>query len=473
MQIKKPNLDSVTTINDDGSKYNVHPADVSGSFTLRRRLTAWVLILVYILLPWIKINGFPAVFLDIEHRHFHFFGITLLTEDLWVLFFLISGLAFTLFVASSIIGRVWCGWFCPYTTFLEHIYRRIERLVEGDATKRRALDAAPPTTSKVVKRTIKWSLYILASLILANIFLSYFISLPQLWQNIADGPLAHFKEFSFIVAFTAIFSFCFGWFREQFCIILCPYGRFQSALTDDETITVYYDYNRGEPRGKIRKGDAAPQGDCIDCRRCVNVCPTGIDIRNGLQLECVACSSCIDACNDIMAKVNRPKGLIRYDSAAGIATGKRKIIRPRILLYLAFTMLGAGTLAATFQSKAKPFQVGITRMTNTTFSQTDEGIRNVYLVRITNKRAVPVTYNVTLQPQPGYALDSTSTQITLKSLERKTLTLAVFSPIDHYVGTKELTFTITSDRQITRDVKIRFLGPNARLYKESVKSKQP
>lgn len=467
--MKKPNLTSVTTINEDGSKYTVHPADVSGSFTLRRRITAWVLIVIYAILPWIQINGFPAVFLDIEHRHFHFFGITLLTEDLWVLFFLISGLAFGLFVASSIIGRVWCGWFCPYTTFLEHIYRRIERIIEGDASKRRALDAAPTSASKLVKRLLKWSFYILASLILAHIFLSYFVSIPQLWRNITEGPTAHLKEFLFILSFTAIFTFCFGWFREQFCIILCPYGRFQSSLTDDETVTVYYDYNRGEPRGKIRKEDTTERGDCIDCRRCVNVCPTGIDIRNGLQLECVACSACIDACNDIMKKVNRPQGLIRYDSAAGLATGKRKIIRPRMLLYLAFTMLGAGALLATFRSKAKPFQAGITRMANSTFTQTNEGIRNVFLVRITNKRAIPVTYSVSLAPQPGYRLDSTTTTLTLNSLEDKALTLAVFSPASEYAGTKELTFTITSDNGITDELKARFLGPNARLYKESIK----
>lgn len=471
--MKKPNLDSVTTINQDGSKYNIHPADVKGSFTLRRRLTAWLLILIYVALPWIKINGFPAVFLDIENRHFHFLGITLLTEDLWVLFFLISGLAFTLFVISSVIGRVWCGWFCPYTTFLEHIYRRIERIVEGDASKRRRLDAAPNNSSKILKRIIKWSLYIFASLILANVFLSYFISIPQLWANISDGPAAHLKEFLFIISFTAIFTFCFGWFREQFCIILCPYGRFQSALTDDETVTVTYDYKRGEPRGKKTKIIDTSLGDCIDCRRCVNVCPTGIDIRNGIQLECVACSACIDACNDVMKKIDRPKGLIRYDSAAGIATGKRNLIRPRILLYLAFTMLGAGALAATFKSKAKPFQAGITRMKGNAFTQSDEGIRNHFLIRLTNKRAVPVTYTINLEPEPGYNLDSTSTQLTLTSLEDKSLTLAIFSPIDKYQGTKDLTFTITSDQDVTRQVKIRFLGPSARLYKESIQKAKP
>lgn len=468
-QKQSPNLDTLSTIDKDGSKFNIHPADVKGIFTTLRRLTAWFLILIYIALPWIPVNGYPAVFIDIEHRRFHLFGLTLLTQDFWVFFFLISGLAFTLFVLASLVGRVWCGWFCPYTVFLEHLYRRIERFIDGDAPKRKKLDKAPMTASKATKRTIKWGLYLLASFTLAHIFLSYFISIPGVWKNMHSAPTENITQFLFILAFTGIFTFCFGWFREQFCIILCPYGRFQSALTDDQTVTVFYDFNRGEPRGKKRKDNTENTGDCIDCKRCVNVCPTGIDIRNGLQLECVACSACVDACNDIMRKVKRPTGLIRYDSSAGINTGKRKILRPRILMYLLFTFLGIGALSATFISKAKPFHAGLVRMRNTTYSSTEAGIRNTFVINITNKRNKTVSYTVKLDENSYFVTEEQAIEI--EAHKEASITVSVFSPVEVYDGAKDIQFTVTADDASSLTLSARFLGPSARLYKEDLKKK--
>lgn len=464
---KTPNLDSVTTINDDGSKYNIHPADVKGKFTTLRRLTAWLLILVYIALPWIQINGYPAVFIDLDQLRFHIFGFTLLTQDFWVFFFLISGLAFGLFVLAALVGRVWCGWFCPYTVFLEHIYRRIERIVEGDSTKRKRLEAAAMSSSKAIKRTIKWGLYILASFTLAHIFLAYFISIPEVWKNITQSPTEKFSQFLFILAFTGIFTFCFGWFREQFCIIMCPYGRFQSALTDDQTITVTYDYNRGEPRGKKRQFSIEETGDCIDCRRCVNVCPTGIDIRNGIQLECIACSACIDACDDIMTKVKRPKGLIRYDSTAGIATGKRNIIRPRLFLYLALTLFGLGALTVTFLNEAKPFHVSVTRMQGTTFVASAEGVRNTFAISITNKRNREASFTIQLENKDALHLQIEDRTLTIGALAEDSITLSILSPIKSYTGAADIHFVITADDGSTQKLPATFMGPGARLYKES------
>lgn len=466
-----PNLDSLSTINNDGSKFNIHPADVKGSFTTRRRLTAWFLILVYVALPWIQINGHPAVFINLEEQRFHLFGLTLLTQDFWVFFFIVSGLAFSLFVLASLVGRVWCGWFCPYTVFLEHLYRRIERLIDGDGPKRKKLDAAAMSSSKALKRTIKWGLYVLASFILAHVFLAYFISIPSVWKNMTSAPTENITQFLFILSFTGIFTFCFGWFREQFCIILCPYGRFQSALTDDQTVTVFYDFNRGEPRGKIRKGEEQKTGDCIDCKRCINVCPTGIDIRNGLQLECVACSACVDACDDIMRKVNRPTGLIRYDSSAGINTGKRKILRPRILLYVLFTVLGLGALTATFLSKAKPFYAGLTRMRGTMYISSDDGIRNTFVINITNKRNRQVSYTIELNKKPSQGFEVDDRTLTIAPLEEGSLTLSVFSPVDSYEGAKDIHFTVIADDMSELELPARFMGPNSRLYKEDLQKK--
>jgi cytochrome c oxidase accessory protein FixG len=468
---KTPNLDSVTTINDDGSKYNIHPADVKGSFTTRRRLTAWFLIFVYVALPWIPMNGYPAVFIDLEALRFHFFGFTLLTQDFWVFFFLISGLAFGLFVLAALVGRVWCGWFCPYTVFLEHLYRRIERVVEGDATKRRRLDLAAMSSSKAVKRTIKWSLYILASFILAHVFLSYFISIPRVWKNMTSAPTENVSQFLFILAFTGIFTFCFGWFREQFCIILCPYGRFQSALTDDQTITVTYDHVRGEPRGKIRKFAVEEKGDCIDCRRCVNVCPTGIDIRNGIQLECVACSACIDACNEVMIKVDRPTGLIRYDSTAGVATGKRKIIRPRLFLYFLLTLFGLIALVVTFLNEAQPFSSGVTRMRGTPFVASAEGVRNTFVINIANKRNREASFTIELVDKEAHNLIVDDRTLTLTPLGEDSFTVSILSPIDTYKGGQDINFIISADDGSSHTLPAKFMGPGARLYKETHQKK--
>ena len=374
---------------------------------------------------------------------------------------------FSLFVLAALVGRVWCGWFCPYTVFLEHLYRRIERLVDGDATKRKKLEAAAMSSTKAIKRTIKWGLYILASFTLAHVFLSYFISIPEVWKNVTQSPTEHFSQFLFILAFTGIFTFCFGWFREQFCIIMCPYGRFQSALTDDETITVNYDYNRGEPRGKKRKFSVEETGDCIDCRRCVSVCPTGIDIRNGIQLECVACSACVDACNDIMKKIDRPTGLIRYDSAAGIATGKRKILRPRILLYLLLSLFGLTALSVTFMDKAKPFYAGVTRMRGTTFVASAEGVRNTFVLRLSNKRNRSADFTIILDDKESLGLQADDRQHTVSALGEESLTISVLSPINDYTGAKDIHFIITADDETSQSVPARFMGPSARLYKES------
>ena len=331
-----PNLSSLTTINDDGSRYFLHPGDVSGFWTRVRRLFGWLLIGLYLVLPWIPINGYPAVFLDVENRLFHLFGLTLVPQDMWVMFFAVTGMGFALFFITSLLGRVWCGWACPYTVFLDHVYRRIERWIEGDAPARRKLDAAPWTPTKILKRGVKHLLFVGIAALIAHVFLSYFVSLPRLYGFMHESPLQHATAFGIALFLTLILWFCFGYFREQFCIIMCPSGRLQSALTDSDTVIVGYDAKRGEPRGAAGR----TTGACVDCHRCIQVCPTGIDIRNGLQLECIGCTACIDACDDIMTKLGRPTGLIRYDSQNGFDGLPKRILRPRIYAYSVLALLG-------------------------------------------------------------------------------------------------------------------------------------
>lgn len=456
---KSPNLVSLTTINPDGSHYILHPADVSGRFTFFRRIFGIILIAVYLLLPWIPINGAPALFLDVENRRFHMFGLTLMTQDLWVFFFVISGLGFVLFFITALLGRLWCGWACPYTVFLEHVFRRIERLIDGDATARRKLDRAPSSARKTARRVVKQTLYLIASTLIAHVFISYFVSLPRLYQFMREGPLQHGATFTIISALTAVLWFCFAWLREQFCIILCPYGRIQSALTDDETVVIGYDSVRGEPRGKASDPDA---GDCIDFTRCVQVSPTGIDIRNGLQMECIGCAACIDACNDIMRKINRPEGLVRYDSTKGLEGRKRHILRPRIWLYAGLGMIGLLALGFPAFHKAKPVFAEVSRMRGAPFFVDPTVVRNHYQLRLLNKRNQPVTFEVSLEnPPSGFTLSGLGKSLELAAHAEASRPMIVINDLDQYTVPAELTLKIKAQPgDATINQKIKFLGPN-------------
>lgn len=460
--LKRPNLDSVTTINPDGSHHVLHPADVSGRFSLARRVVAGVLIVIYASLPWITVNGYPAVFLDVENRRFHAMGLTLVAQDLWVLFFAISGVGFLLFVVTAILGRIWCGWACPYTVFLDHVFRRIERWIDGDAAARRKLTAAPLDISKVWKRTLKHGLYLVASALVAHVFLSYFVSIPRLYSFMREAPLQHATAFGVVMMLTAALYFCFAWFREQFCILMCPYGRLQSALTDEDTMIIGYDQARGEPRGKATDPAA---GACVDCNRCVSVCPTGIDIRNGLQLECIGCAACIDACDDIMLKLKRPTGLIRYDSSRGLAGQRRRIFRPRLLAYGVLGTLGLLALAATTWFRARPMNADLTRMRGPSFYVDPEIIRNHYQLRLVNKRNQPVAFAVSLDsPPPGYTFAGWGDSLRLDAMQEIARPLVVIVPKASYHGPVKLNVTIRSEGDsatIRREVM--FLGPNPHM----------
>jgi cytochrome c oxidase accessory protein FixG len=462
---RRPNLDSVTTINPDGSHHILHPADVEGRFTFARRVVAALLMLVYAAMPWIPINGAPAVFFDVETRHFHAFGLTLVAQDLWVLFFAISGLGFFLFVVTAVLGRIWCGWACPYTVFLDHVFRRIERWIDGDHHARRKLAAAPWDRVKLTKRVLKHGAFLLVAALIAHVFLSYFISIPRLYAAMQQGPMAHPTSFGTVLFLTGALYFCFAHFREQFCILMCPYGRLQSALTDEDTMVIGYDAKRGEPRGKVTDPLA---GSCIDCNRCVNVCPTGIDIRNGLQLECIGCAACIDACDDIMRKVGRPIGLVRYDSTRGLAGEQRRILRPRLLAYGALGLLGLTALGITAFFRAKPINADLTRMRGPSFYVDPAVVRNHYQVRLFNKRNQPVKFTLTLEnPPPGYTITGLGDGFSLGALKEVARPLVVVVPNEHYKGPVTLTIKIHAEpgnSTVRRDVE--FLGPNPHLFRK-------
>ncbi len=390
---KAPTLESVTTINEDGSRYFIHTADVSGPFTTWRRVAGWLLLFVYASLPFIQINGYPAVFLDTSNQRFHVFGLTFAAQDMWLMFFLISGLGFLLFFVTALFGRLWCGWACPQTVFLDHVIRRIERFVDGDAPRRRALDAAPWTFSKAWRRALKYTLFFIFALIVAHMFFAYFVSLPSLYQAMRSAPFQNWSLFVMVFGMATLLFIDFAWFREQFCIILCPYGRFQSALIDEHSMVIGYDERRGEPRGKATD---PTKGDCIDCRRCVQVCPTGIDIRHGLQMECIGCANCIDACDEIMRQLNRRPGLIRYDSLRGLEGGRTKWLRLRTFIYSILLLIGAGVMTYAL-STIKPATLVITRMTGAPYYIANGTLRNQFFVRIINKTAQEQSYSLSVK----------------------------------------------------------------------------
>ena len=465
----RPNRDFVTTIRADGTRLFLHPADVGGRWTTLRRWSAWVLIAIYLSLPWIPVGGHPAVFLDIAARRFHLFGFTLAFQDTWLMFFAITGLGFSLFFITALLGRVWCGWACPQTVFLEHVYRRLERWLEGDAVARRQLDAQPWTTIKFIRRGFKQVLFFVISALIAHLFLAYYVSLPELWAMMREAPAEHWAAFVFVFIFTSILYFNFAWFREQLCIVICPYGRLQSVLIDDHSLVIGYDAKRGEPRGKVGASDV---GACIDCTRCVQVCPTGIDIRQGLQIECIACAACIDACDEVMDKVKRPRGLIRYDSTTGFLGGRTRWLRPRTLFYA--VMLALGASAATWAlSTVRPANLAITRFTGAPYFVTDDAVRNQFLVRIVNKRDVPARFVITLPDAPaGLVRTGLDNGVELPPLAEEVRSLILQIPRHVYQGEFTLTVRLADEAgTFSLERSVRFVGPEKELLDEDEREK--
>ncbi|MDR3608592.1 MAG: cytochrome c oxidase accessory protein CcoG [Oligoflexia bacterium] len=340
----------LATTDDDGHRIWLYPADVKGFFRRRRTALQAILILVFLALPWLRIGGHQALLLDVPNRRFAIFGITFWAHDAPMLIFVAGGAAMTLAFVTAIWGRAWCGWACPQTVFIDSVFRRIENWIEGDAVTRRRLDEAPWSLPKFARKALKWSLFGSISLVLSHSFLAYFVGTAALEKMVASAPSDNPGSFLFMALFTGAVLFDFGWFREQFCTIVCPYGRFQSVLMDDQSVAVVYDARRGEPRRGTSAG--GPQGDCVNCYRCVQVCPTGIDIRRGVQLECIACTACIDACDEVMRRLKKPEGLIRYGTAAALANpGSEKPKSLRRWIYLALLSACLGGLALTVHGR--------------------------------------------------------------------------------------------------------------------------
>jgi cytochrome c oxidase accessory protein FixG len=369
-----------SSMGTDGRRKKPQPADVSGRFHTIRRVMFTVMLLVLAALPFIRVGGKPALLLDIPARQFTVLTASFGPQDSYLAFFLLTGGAFLLALSTSLYGRAFCGFACPQTVFLDGLYRPIERLFEGPREARIRRDKGPMNADKLLRKAGKHAAFLVASTVLAHSLVFLFVPVERSLTMMSAGPSAEPVVFTWVVALTGLAYFNFGFFREQFCLAMCPYGRLQAALVDDDARVISYDVNRGEPRGKV----GTTKGDCVDCGRCVVVCPTGIDIRNGLQLDCVACTACIDACDQVMDKLGRPRGLVRFEAGRVLKGGKRRFWRPRLAVYAVLGAMGLVGSTLAFASR-REVQVSVLRKKGPPYVLEGDTARNTFVVHFVNK----------------------------------------------------------------------------------------
>lgn len=419
-----------------------------------------ILLAFWAIVPFIKVNGRPFLMLDVEHRHFFFFGGVFGAQDAWRLWVLLTGVGLALVITTSMMGRVWCGYACPQTVFLEGFFRPIERLFEGPREARIKLDAAPWGVGKLLRKTGKHVVFVFLAMLTAHVFVGYFVSPYRLWEMIFAGPGKHPEAFAWATALTVIFYGNFAFFREQTCIGICPYGRLQSVLVDPDTVTVGYDVGRGEPRAKpAEKAKNKDLGDCVDCKRCVTVCPQGIDIRNGLQFDCIACTQCIDACDEIMDKLKRPRGLIRYDTSRAHNGGARQVLRPRAYLYMVLSVVWV--IAAFFLLRGRiEFEANILRVGASPFIVEGDIVRNAFNIHVTNKGTDPQSVDLVATGN-GVEFTMPMKHADLGSFASATMPVIATVPRKMTVMPIPITVEVRSKDGAVRTLQAVLLGPGA------------
>jgi cytochrome c oxidase accessory protein FixG len=393
----------LASVQSDGRRKWIYAKKPNGKFYRYRTLLSIVLLAFLALAPFVKIGNEQFLLFGLLDRKFVLFGYPLWPEDFYLVVILfLTGLV-SIVVFTATLGRIWCGWLCPQTVFLEMVFRKIEWLIEGTAGQQITRHKGTWTFDRVWRFALKQTIFFAMSFAIANIFLAYFVSGDTLKGYVTDGPSTHIELFLALVAFTVVFYLVFARFREQACLVVCPYGRFMSALVDENTVTITYDQKRGEPRSKWKRSDARSSessGHCIDCHACVDVCPTGIDIRNGIQLECVACTACIDACDDVMEKVNLPKGLIRYASSASIQSGVTKWLTPRVKAY-GMLWIALLTLTSCLFYFRSDLDIAVLRSPGTTWTRMAGGVANFYDLKIINKTDRDLPYSLIVSKPQG------------------------------------------------------------------------
>jgi cytochrome c oxidase accessory protein FixG len=463
---------ALSTLNADGSRKWLKPRVSPGRFWHARRIVAFALIAVFTIIPYLSMNGKPLVLLDLAKRQFTLFGKTFLPTDTLLLALLGMVIFLGIFWITALLGRVWCGWGCPQTVYMEFVYRPIERFFEGAPgrpKKTKGLQGWLQQSGAGVM--LKYVVYVLVSCYIAHTFLAYFVGVSTLRQWVTQSPFDHPLPFIVMIVVTMLMMLDFSFFREQVCLVVCPYGRMQSVMIDRQSMIISYDTKRGEPRGQKKPADIAlpilahadgstsRTADCVDCKLCVTTCPTGIDIRNGLQMECVNCAQCIDACDAVMTKLNRPTGLIRYASQAAIDGEKPKLLRPRVLVYPAIMLILAGLFVSVLLNQA-PSYISILRGTGAPFYTLPSGeIANPVRVKLINRTATDQTYTISSTDGISQIRVEEQSLIVKPGQMIQVAALVTAEPNAFANGVYNATVKVTASDGYMREVTYRMMGP--------------
>jgi cytochrome c oxidase accessory protein FixG len=439
----------LSTLNQDGTRHYIRPKLAHGRFLTRRRVVGFVLIALFVLLPRLRIDGHPALLIDVISRELYVFGGSFRPTEGFVLALLGITIVTAVFLVTALFGRVWCGWGCPQTVYLEFVFRPIERWLEGSRGQR----------ASTRRKLVKWTLFAAVAFALSNVFLAYFVGTDRLEQWVFTSPLQHPIGFAIVVSVAALMLADFGWFREQMCTIACPYGRLQSVLLDRQSLIVGYDVARGEPRSKPKKKLPVVGGDCVDCSACVSVCPTGIDIREGLQMECIGCAQCIDACDNVMDKLSRKRGLIRYTSQDELAGKQRRVLRMRTILYPALLLISAGMLTWALKSRGTT-EIWVERVQGPSFVVLPDGkISAQARIKLENSGDTERRYHLLLTDSPLASLRS-GFQYTIKPHKSLEIPIFIDVPRESFVdGKRKVYLRIHDSAGFERVVTLTLLGP--------------
>lgn len=455
--------DTISTVDESGHRKWLHPKKPKGRLHIYRAIVAVILLIGLFAGPFLRIDGDPMFLFNLLERKFIILGLTFWPQDFHL--FALALVTFFVFIILFTVafGRVWCGWACPQTIFMEMVFRKIEYWIEGDAPKQRKLSKQEWNQEKISKRTLKYTLFALISFLIGNLVMAYVVGTDELSKIITEGPGENMGNFTFVLIFSGIFFFVFSYLREQACIAICPYGRLQGVLLDSDSIVVAYDNVRGEPRDFFRKNENREEvnkGDCINCSQCVHVCPTGIDIRNGTQLECVNCTACIDACDEVMVKVGYEPGLIRFASANNIAQGKKFKYTPKMIAYTVVLVGLIGFLSFSLSTRSD-VEATIFRAKGTFYTMTDDGnISNLYNLQIVNKTKNDFPLTIKLMNMENGKVTIIGRELNILARDITKRPFFVELPPESLDGMKtKIRLGVYSGDKKLDDVKTTFLGP--------------